>query len=861
MSDLLPFDLIVTLIVALPLLSAVVNGTNLLFGDRFDYHLVQRLTCGAILLSFFGSVWVFVQVLADPTPREVIVYRWLFSGDLNVNVAFLIDSLSAIMMLIVTGFSFLIAVFSINYMHRDYSFTRYFSAFGLFVFAMLILVMGNSYVMLFFGWEAVGVCSYLMIGHYYHRVSAARAGTLAFVMNRVGDAGFLMGIFLIATNFKTVNYSEVFAKLDTIDEATATAIGLSLLLGAIGKSAQLPLGTWLAKAMEGPTPSSALIHAATMVTAGVYMIVRSNELYNMAPNALLVVAIVGALTALYGAMVGSTLSDIKGILAASTTTQLGLMFLACGLGAYVVAMFHLVAHAFLKSYLFLTAPSILHHMHTKADVTKREKTKEPVPFLYWATLIGSLLLVAVPFLAGWWKSEHSGGPMPMSWYVLMGAGLMSAFAILYYTARLTRKVFIEEAHGHDGGHDEHGEGHHAPTVMDLMFGPVVVLVLLGAVGFLLGLLPGGVEGTWFQKLLAPVVASQTFPNGGHPILTYTLMALLAVMLFSSWFTALYLERFKPELPGWILLKKRGLYNMALSRFWLDEFYDTFVIGPCKQLGHLLGRLDTNVIDRAVGAPAPAGKIRTAVSTWEDQYLGLQAVGAPHALVKATVPAHTQEEEDIHEDHALASEPTGAVGRAIKVSAATTGWVEDKIVSREGGVVGWLTGVAATDAAWVERRLVGRATGVLGRAMESTAALAGGVERRLVGPATGLLGRITEAAASVSASVEKHVIGGGGISGVAKATEVGAGVATQMEVPMDRGIHGGMTELNEIVAALTAWVEKTIFDTGVNKGMPLVTGAFGRALFQTEEILARPAVTGTILVASVAAVLVGVFVWS
>ena len=372
------FELIVTLIVALPLAAALANTLNLLAGEKlYGWRAVQNITVGATLLSFLGSLWVFWQILLDPTPREVLLYRWLVSGDLAVDIAFLIDTLSGIMMLEVTGFAFMIGKFSINYMHNDFSFSRYFSAFALFVFSMLILVMGNNYVMLFVGWESVGVCSYLLIGHYYERVSAARAGTKAFVMNRIGDAGFLMGIFLIAANFGTVNYAEVFARLDTIDTATATATGLCLLLGAIGKSAQLPLGTWLSKAMEGPTPSSALIHAATMVTAGVYLIVRSHELYNMAPNALLVIAIVGAVTALYGAMAGQTVSDIKGILAFSTTTQLGLMILACGLGAYVLAIFHLVAHAFLKSFLFLTAPSILHHLHGNPLASRPEQSELP----------------------------------------------------------------------------------------------------------------------------------------------------------------------------------------------------------------------------------------------------------------------------------------------------------------------------------------------------------------------------------------------------------------------------------------------------------------------------------------------------
>ena len=379
----LDFNSVVILIVALPLFAAVANGINLVAGERFwGWRKVQSLTSTLLLASFLGSIWVFAQILSDQTPREVIVYQWLSAGTMAVDMGFLIDALSGIMMLVVTGFSFLIAMFSINYMHNDRSFSRYFSALALFIFAMLVLVMGNNYIMLFLGWESGGLCFYLLIGHYYERKSAARAGTKAIGMNRVGDAGFLAGIFLIATNLNSVAYTEVFANLDKIDSFTATLIGLCLLTGAIGKSAQLPLGTWVAKAMEGPTPSSALIHAATMVTAGVYMIVRSHGIYDMAPIALAVVTIVGALTAAYGATVGKTISDIKGILAASTTTQLGLMFVACGLGAYPAAIFHLVAHAFLKTFLFLTAPSILQYFHTFPDAAAVERRPAPVPVVF-----------------------------------------------------------------------------------------------------------------------------------------------------------------------------------------------------------------------------------------------------------------------------------------------------------------------------------------------------------------------------------------------------------------------------------------------------------------------------------------------
>ena len=470
---------------------------------------------------------------------------------MTVDMGFLIDALSGIMMLVVTGFSFLIAMFSINYMHNDRSFSRYFSALALFVFAMLVLVlvMGNNYIMLFLGWESVGLCSYLLIGHCYERKSAARAGTKAFVMNRVGDAGFLVGIFLIATNFNSVAYTEVFANLDKIDSFTATLIGLCLLTGAIGKSAQLPLGTWLAKAMEGPTPSSALIHAATMVTAGVYMITRSHGIDDMAPIALAVVTIVGALTAAYGATVGKTISDIKGILAASTTTQLGLMFVACGLGAYPVAIFHLVAHAFLKTFLFLTAPSILHYFHTFPDATAVERRPAPVPVVFWLILVGSIGLIAYPFGFGLIDGVGASG-LSASVFVLAAAGLMAAFTTFYHAVSTTKRIFGGDGHDHShpashtsGAHQplEQDPGHHHDhqhaAVKPLAGPPVAIPVIaLGgalAAGLFLGILPGGLMNSWFAGFLAPVVSlSETAASQSS--LSFLVVAAIGLLMISAW---------------------------------------------------------------------------------------------------------------------------------------------------------------------------------------------------------------------------------------------------------------------------------------------------------------------------------------
>ena len=710
------FESLAILIVLAPLLAAVINGLSLLAGDKaLHWKTVQRITCGALLISFVASLWIFVQVLIEPKPREVLVYEWLSSGGLSVPVAFLIDSLSAVMMLLVTAFSFLIAMFSINYMHNDRSFGRYFSAMALFVFAMLILVMGNNFVMLFVGWELVGLCSYLLIGHYYDRKSAAKAGTKAFVMNRVGDAGFLLGIFLIVANFQTVHYAEVFALVKLADTGTATAIGLCLLLGAIGKSAQLPLGTWLAKAMEGPTPSSALIHAATMVTAGVYMIVRSQAIYDMAPDALLVIAIIGAITALYGALVGLTTFDIKGILAFSTTTQLGLMFLACGLGAYGVAIFHLVAHAFLKSFLFLTAPSILHHIHVKPDPKARHAVEPSTPIHYWLVLVGAFAVIVLPFLSGLGGSSILATSVS-PYAVLIAGAAVSLFAAMYYAMRMTQEAF-GGGHGHDA-HDGHGTAPNSGRIGK----PLLVLALVVAVGLIGGLLPGGVDNTWFQQLLSPVLAVRPLDAGGDPVLVYTLLALLGVMLVVSWSTAIFFERFRPELPALMLLKARSLYVAALNRFWIDEYYDRYLVRGAKRLGLGLERIDARIIDRIVGAPLPdASQTPVGGVVWEERSLAARAGGTP-----APMPSSFD------------------IGRS-GLAAST-------------GLAGGLTAAASMASNWTEHHVVGRASGLAGGAVEAASGASNWTERHLVMPATGFLGWLTEMVASASAAIETHLFG-------------------------------------------------------------------------------------------------------
>ncbi len=782
------FEFVVALVPGLPLLAALANGINGLLGDRYSWRMVQRVASGALLVSLAGCLWIFGQVLLDPAPREVVLYRWLVSDALTVDVAFLIDSLSAIMMLVTTGISFLIAIFSINYMHNERGFTRYFAVLPLFVFAMLVLVMGNSYVLLFLGWEGVGVCSYLLIGFYYDRKAAVQAGTKAFVMNRVGDAGFLMGIFLIIANFGTANYTTVFAGAPALDTATATAIGLCLLLGAVGKSAQLPLVTWLARAMEGPTPSSALIHAATMVTAGVYLIARSHAIYDRAPDALLAVALVGAATALYGAVVGLVQTDIKSLLAYSTTAQLGLMFLACGLGAYAVAIFHLAAHAVFKTLLFLSAPSILHQLHGGADV-RATAPRESSPRLYRLFLAGAVGLALVPFLAIWWRGHAVGHALTTGLPLLMAFGLLALFSAAVSTGRLVTLTFGEHELG------AHGPGHRRSS-RDLLTG-LAVLAAVVAIGLVVGVLPGGIQGTWMERFLAPAVAARPAVPAGSPFLVIGVMASVVLILLTGWFTPVYFERFKPERPGLFLFRHRRLYGFATNRFWLDEVYDVAVVQPARRLGRLLDRIDSDVIDRALGTPGGPPTERAPVPAWAEQRLAMQAFGAA-GLADALLPLDVAWREEERKEKAAAA---GDVGGAVGWAASGTGWVEREGIGRASGVVGWLTRASADAGGWIEREGIGRAGGALGWLAELLASVTAWVEQSVINRVEGLTGSLT---------------------------------------------HG--------IAVLAARLEQSVFHTGVHVGVPQASGRVGRFLNATEEMLDRPLVSGGLVFVSFAVVL-------
>src|SRR5258706_2323714 len=503
-------NLYLWLIPLLPLTGAAVNG---FFGRRFSKKAVA-----SVAVIFSGSAFVMALNVLTHFSSLTLPYvepgiYWIRSGDFHVNFAFYLDQLSLLMLMVVTGVGFLIHIYSVGYMWDDDGFYRFFSYLNLFMFFMLMLILANNYLVMFIGWEGVGLASYLLIGFYFLKDSAAAAGKKAFITNRIGDFGFLIALFLMIEHFGSLDYQGVAAGVaqlpaETLGAGVLTAIGILLMVGAAGKSAQLPLYVWLPDAMEGPTPVSALIHAATMVTAGVYMVARSHVIFDKAPTALLVVAIVGTLTALFAATIGIAQTDIKKVLAYSTVSQLGYMFIACGVAAYSAGVFHLMTHAFFKGLLFLGSRSVIHALSGDQDMRKMGGLRRKIPWTFWTMAIGTVAIAGIPPFAGFmskdqilWKA-YSQGPSKMIWAL----GVLTAFITSFYMFRLLFMTFFgdyrgslesgdqgHDAHGPDLGHGHgHGGIHESPA---LMLVPLVILAARSRGG---GYIPA-------LKFLAPVV--------------------------------------------------------------------------------------------------------------------------------------------------------------------------------------------------------------------------------------------------------------------------------------------------------------------------------------------------------------------
>ena len=612
-------DLLILLIPIFPLLTVLGNG---LFGNRYTHEMAGRLACGSVGLSFLCALGVFFDTSAASPPREIVAYSWIFGGDLNVNLAFLVDPLTTIMLLVVTGVGFLIHVYSIGYMHGEEGFTRFFTYMNLFMVSMLLLVMGNNYLVLFIGWEGVGLCSYLLIGYYYDRVSAGKAATKAFVVNRIGDAGFLLAIFLIFANFKTLDYTQVFAQASQLSTGMATAITLCLLVGAIGKSAQIPLYTWLPDAMEGPTPVSALIHAATMVTAGVYMVVRNHVLYDMAPIALTTVGWIGGITALFAATIGLVQNDIKRVLAYSTVSQLGYMFLACGVGAYIAAIFHLMTHAFFKALLFLSAGSVIHALGGEQDIRKMGGLSTKIPLTYKVFLVGTLAIAGIPPLAGFWsKDEIMAHAFVHGHYGLYLFAAFGAFLTAFYMFRLVYLTFYGSSRvdPHIAHHI-----HESPRVMTV---PLMILAGLALVGGFLGFPP---EHGWFHGFLhevaTPVGELAHEASLGKVV---SLMVLAISIALGGWGVAHYLYAIRPQTADEWSQKAPGLYATILNKYYVDEGYDRWVVEPCKRLGILWDWIDQHIIDEMVLTVGRMTDTGSSGITWVEKHViygGLNIIG-------------------------------------------------------------------------------------------------------------------------------------------------------------------------------------------------------------------------------------------
>ena len=587
----------------LPLVSFLILG---LFGHwiKDNAHLVA---VPAVLVSWLLSLLVFFDV-ANGHQSSFPLYTWLTSGMLDIHIGFSIDRLTAVMLLLVTTVSSLVHIYTIGYMRGDPGYARFFSYIALFTFSMLMLVMADNLLQLFVFWEAVGLCSYLLIGHWYDRPAACAAATKAFLVNRVGDFGFMLGLLLVWYSFGSLDYQEIFPRAHesagdvmnvlgpfggTWDVSVLTLICLLLFTGAIGKSAQVPLHVWLPDAMEGPTPISALIHAATMVTAGVFMVARLAPLYNLSPTAMTVVAITGGITMVVGATIALTQTDIKRVVAYSTVSQLGYMIMACGLGAYASGMYHLLTHGAFKALLFLGCGSVIIALHHEQDMHRMGGLKDKLPVTYWTFVVGSLALAGFPLTSGFFSKDDllisawSAGPLGQFLTIL---GLITALMTAFYSFRLVFVTFWGPSHvdPHHAGHI-----HESPKTMTL---PLIILAMLSIVTGYLGI----------PEFLGPMFdthAGGAAHEGGAGI---SIMVVATAMGLIGIAGAYYVYVLNPTLPDRFARQWQSLYRGSLNKWYVDEAYDRTIVRPTLFAAtELWKRVDVNVVDGAVNGVARA----------------------------------------------------------------------------------------------------------------------------------------------------------------------------------------------------------------------------------------------------------------
>lgn len=635
---------LIYLTVLLPLLGFLINGV---FGSKIkNEKVIGIIGSGTIGLAFLITIGAFFETLALPVDqRQTIVslFTWMQVASLDVGFAYQVDQLSLVMALIVTGVGFIIHVYSIGYMHGDKGFWRFFAYMNLFIFAMMNLVLADNFVLLFLGWEGVGLCSYLLIGFWYDRKfeksTVADASKKAFIVNRIGDFGFLLGMFLIYLTFNSLNFNEVFTRAVTfsVPEYTFGLIAIFLFIGATGKSAQIPLFVWLPDAMAGPTPVSALIHAATMVTAGVYMVARASIIFASAPAVLTVIAVIGILTAFFAATIGLVQNDIKKVLAYSTISQLGYMFLAMGVGAFGAGIFHVMTHAFFKALLFLGAGSVIHAMHEEQDIQKFGGLRKYMPQTYLVFLIAAIAISGIPPLSGFfskdeilWYSYANGGLL----YWIIGAA--TAMLTAFYMFRLYFLTFEGEKRF---GSDKHP--HESPKIMTV---PLMILAVLSVIGGFIGIpeIFSGEHGNQFHNWLAPI-----FKDADRKLDLYSshshfeeilLMAFSVALAVGSILFARYVYLKKPSIATQAAARFRGLYNLLWNKYFVDEAYDAAIVNPIvKGSRSILWKITDNIlIDGLINGTAKAidiissyiRKIQTGVAQF---YAVIMVVGVAVAL--------------------------------------------------------------------------------------------------------------------------------------------------------------------------------------------------------------------------------------
>ena len=556
------------------------------------------MVAAAFVVAGFVALSATMPLVAGETETlRQELFPWIVAGNLDTSVALLLDPLSTVMVLVVSGVGLLIHLYSVGYMGHDPGYPRFFTYLNLLTCSMLQLVMAGSFLVMFVGWELVGVCSFLLIGYWFDRPAAASAGKKAFITNRVGDFAFMVGLFLIFTTFGSFDFATVLDHPERVlDEGgeLVTAITLLLFIGATGKSAQVPLYVWLPDAMEGPTPVSALIHAATMVTAGVYMVVRASALYALAPVSLTVVAIIGALTALFAATIALTQTDIKRVLAYSTVSQLGYMFLAAGVGAFGAAIFHLMTHAFFKALLFLGAGSVIHALHEEQDMRRMGGLLRYLPVTGVTMIVAWLAIIGFPGLAGFWSKDlilartFEGGHL---WLWLVGVATAGLTA--FYMSRLIFLTFFGSRRAGNGGGTV---PHESPLVM--LFA-LVALALLAVVGGLVGI--PGTDGTAFERYLQPVLGGHGPEHGELPFpLSELALAIIAIVVALGGVVAagaIYLRQMpSAELVGKLLAP---LYRLSLNKYWIDELYEATLAHPGARIAAFLASFDLAVIDGTV----------------------------------------------------------------------------------------------------------------------------------------------------------------------------------------------------------------------------------------------------------------------